>query len=150
MNTFETNRDLIIHFMESIWNKNLFEEIDQFLHQNFVDHSLPPNLPADKEGLKSWIMGTGMAFEHRSVIEDQVTEGNKSIIKIRMFLKHIGPWRGIPPTGTEITTVGFRSFHIENGKIIEHWALVDGNSIENQLRESGKAVKDHIVYENLI
>ena len=141
MNTLETNRNLIIHFMDSIWNKNLFEEIDQFLHPDFVDHSLPPNLPADKEGLKLWIIGTGMAFEHRSVIEDQVTEGNKSIIKFRMFLKHIGPWREISPTGIEISTVGYRCFRIENGRIIEQWALLDGNSIENQLRESAQGCK---------
>jgi predicted SnoaL-like aldol condensation-catalyzing enzyme len=141
MNTLETNRNLIINFVDSIWNKNLFNELDQFIHPNFVDHSLPPNLSPDKEGLKLWITGTGMAFEHRSVIENQVTEGNNSIIKFRMFLKHIGPWRDILPTGAEISTIGYRSFRIENGKIIEHWALLDGNSIENQLRESVRGCK---------
>lgn len=88
-----------------------------------------------------WITGTGMSFDHRTVIEDQVTEGDKSMIKFRMFLKHIGKWRGIAPTSLELSTVGYRYFKLDEGKISEHWALLDGNSIENQLKESALGCK---------
>ena len=135
------NKNQVGIFMDLMWNERSFDEITAFLHEDFVDHSLPPSLPANVYGLKKWITGTGEAFEHHSVIEEQATENNTSIIKIRMILKHIGLWRGIPATGIEFSIVGYRCFRLRDGKIIEHWALLDANSIENQLRQASEGCK---------
>jgi hypothetical protein len=51
---------------------------------------------------------------------------NKVMVKIRMHLKHIGIWRDIEPSGTEICTVGYRYLKLADNKIIGHWALIDG------------------------
>jgi predicted SnoaL-like aldol condensation-catalyzing enzyme len=130
-----TSKEIVTGFIEEIWNKNGFEKLDKYLHPAFSDHSLPPGLPPDKEGLTLWIMGTGQAFEHKTIIEEMVCEENKVMLKIRMLLKHIGTWRNIEPTSADISTVGYRYFKLADNKIIEHWALIDGNAIENQLKE---------------
>ncbi len=135
------NSKLVAEFIEQIWNNRNFEKLDFFLHPEFKDNSLPPALTADKEGMKKWILGTGLSFEHKTTIEEQVTEGDKSIVKIRMNLKHIGVWRDIEPTGTELKTVGFRFYKIAEGKIIEHWGLIDGQTIENQLKNVSQGCK---------
>ena len=137
----KNNKNLVTNFIDTIWNKRQFSELGDFIHPAFIDYSLPPALPANVEGLKIWISGTGTSFEHKTLIEEHVSEGNKSIIKIRMLLKHISTWRSIEATGAEITAVGYRCFRIEEGKIIEHWALLDGNSIENQLKASAEGCK---------
>lgn len=137
----EKNRNLIIGFINNIWNDNQFEEIDNYLHPSFTDHSLPPDLTADKTGLIAWITGTGKAFTHYSVIEQQVTDAERSMIKFSMHLKHIGIWRGLQPTGIDIVAVGYRCFGIQDGKIIAHWGLVDGNAIENQIKEATHGCK---------
>ncbi len=82
------NQELIARFIEEIWNKRHFEKLDEFIHRNFKDHSLPPTLTADKEEMKKWIIGTGTSFEHKTIIEDQVTEGEKSMIKIAMEMTY--------------------------------------------------------------
>ncbi|MFA7421829.1 MAG: ester cyclase [Melioribacteraceae bacterium] len=128
------NSKIVAQFIEQIWNKRNFEKLDRFLHPEFKDYSLPPAMSKDKEGMIKWIAATGASFEHKTTIEEQVTEGDKSIIKIRMDLKHIGIWRNIETTGLEIKTSGFRFYKIDNGKILEHWALIDGQAIENQLK----------------
>jgi predicted SnoaL-like aldol condensation-catalyzing enzyme len=135
------NKSTVTNFIEEIWNKNQFEKIDNYLSSSFIDHSLPPALPANKDGMKLWILGTGKSFEHKTLIDDIVCEDNKVMLKMRMQLKHIGIWRGIEPTDFEISAVGYRYFKLANGKIVEHWALVDGNSIENQLKEASKGCK---------
>jgi predicted ester cyclase len=56
------------------------------------------------------------------------------MLKLRMQLKHIGLWRDIEPTNLEISTIGYRYYKLEAGKITEHWSLLDGNAIENQLK----------------
>ncbi len=129
------NKTIVTNFIDEVWNQNRFEKIDNYLSTDFIDHSLPATLPANKAGMKLWIMATGKSFEHKTIIDNIVSEDNKVMLKMSMQLKHIGIWRGIEPTYSEITAVGYRFYKLANGKIIEHWALLDGNSIENQLKE---------------
>ena len=135
------NSVLVQKFIEQIWNKRSFEMLDDFLHPEFKDHSLLPVLSPDKEGLKKWIIATGISFEHETIIEEQVTEGDQIMLRIKMKLKHIGVWRGIEPTGIELYTTGYRHFKIKDDRIIEHWALVDGETIQNQLKEASHGCK---------
>lgn len=130
------NALLVRDFIDQIWNKRNFNQLDRLLDPAYKDYSLPPVLPADAEGTLQWIVNTGKSFTHHTLIEDQVTEGNLSIIRITMNLKHIGVWRDIEPTGMELTTTGYRQFTLRAGKIITHRALIDGQSIENQLNKA--------------
>lgn len=100
---------LVQQFIEQIWNQQSFEKLPYFLHPDFKDYSLPPSLAADPEGTKKWILNTSHSFTHHSIIEAQVTEGESSMVKIKMELRHTGHWRGwslqvfpfiLPVTGT--------------------------------------------------
>lgn len=135
------NSIVVQNFIEQIWNNKAFEKLDNFLHPDFKDHSLSPLLPPDKKGTQQWIITTGLSFEHHTIIEDQVTAGDQSIVKIKMKLKHIGVWRGIEPTGMEVYTPGYRHFKMKDHHIIEHWALIDGQSIESQLKKASQGCK---------
>ena len=135
------NSKLVKEFIEKIWNNRNFDIIDNFLHPEFRDHSLPPQIGSDKSGTIKWITQTGKSFIHKTTIDDQVTEGEKSIIKISMDLKHIGKWREFEATGTDLNTTGYRSFRFSDGKIIEHWGLINGESIENQISKAKKGCK---------
>ena len=132
------NQNLVSQFIEEIWNKQRFEQLDAFIHPQFKDHSLPKALPPDKEGMKKWIAGMGTSFMHQTIIEDQVTEGENVVIRISLLLKHTGTWRGIPETGTEVTAKGFRFYKVKDEKIIAHWGLIDGQAIESQLKDAAQ------------
>lgn len=127
------NAILVRDFITQIWNNSAFDKLESFLHVDFKDHSLPSMFPPGKEGTKKWIINTGISFQHHTVIEAQVTEGDNCILKIKMQLKHIGVWRNIEPTGIDLQAIGYRHFKCKNGKIMEHWALIDGQAIESQL-----------------
>lgn len=139
MNT--KNKNLITAFIESIWNRSELDQIGHYLHPDFTDHSLPATLPKNSEGLKIWIRNTGLSFEHRTIIDEMVCEDDKVIIKIRMLLKHVGSWREIEPTGKDVVAVGYRFMKIRDQKIVEHWGLVDGNAIEEQLKVHSNGCK---------
>jgi predicted ester cyclase len=136
-----TNKKIIINFIDTIWNQQNFDKIDDFISKNFKDYSLPPNLPEDKNGMKQWILATSQSFEHQTNVEEIICEDEKVMLKIRMNLKHIGVWRNIEPTNYEISVVGYRYYKLIDGKIIEHSGMIDGNAIENQLRETSKGCK---------
>jgi predicted SnoaL-like aldol condensation-catalyzing enzyme len=120
------NKEIVTNFVEEIWNQNQFDKLDKYIHPAFADHSLPSVLPPNKEGLRRWITGTGQSFEHKTIIEEIVCEENKVMLKIKMLLKHIGKYRYVKLAGN---------------KIIEHWALLDGNTIENQLKQAAHGCK---------
>lgn len=129
----KTNKTIVADFIQQIWNEGRLENLPNFIHPDYIDHSLPVTFPTGVEGLSQWIMLTGKSFEHRTVIEEQVTEADKSILKIKMVMKHIGEWRGIAATGREVSTVGYRLYRLAENRIIEHWGLIDGTTLENQL-----------------
>ncbi|SFE44052.1 Predicted ester cyclase [Chitinophaga sp. CF118] len=131
----------ITQFIDEIWNQQRFDRLPHFLHPDFTDHSLPSHLPPNATGLQAWISAVGQSFQHQTIIEDQVTEGDKSILKVRLALVHSGVWRDIAPTGVNVSAIGYRSFRITEDKIIEHWALIDGNTIENQLKDTVSGCK---------
>ena len=135
------NKSIVTNFIEEIWHQQQFDSIEDYIAPNFIDHSLPPTFSANKEGLIRWIVGTGNSFEHQTIIEEMVHEDNKIMLKITMQLKHIGVWRGLKPTHLEISTVGYRYYKLANGKITEHWGLLDGTAIENQLKKSQHGCK---------
>ncbi len=136
------SKEIAINFIKEIWNQNQFDKLENYIHPKFTDHSLPSDLPTNIKGLKLWIIGTGYSFKHKTIIEEIVSEDNKVMLKIKILLKHIGKWRDIEPTGVEIFTVGYRYLKFADDRIIEHWALIDGNAIEKQLKEATHGCKN--------
>jgi predicted SnoaL-like aldol condensation-catalyzing enzyme len=129
------NKQVVTDFVDNIWNNRQYHHLCTFLHPNYEDHSLPPTLPAGPDGLKLWIEGLGKAFAHTTRIDDIVAENDKVAIRITMLLKHTGNWRGIEATQKEFGTTGFRMFRLADGKIIEHWGLLDPTTIENAIKQ---------------
>lgn len=136
-----TNKQLIENFVEIIWNQQQFQRLAEFLHPAYEDHSLPPSFPANRSGLQQWIEATGKSFNHRSTIDRIAVDQDTVMIKFTMHLEHIGPWREIEPTGTFVQAIGYRCYELQEGKIRSHWALLDGNAIENQLRQTAHGCK---------
>ena len=80
---------IVLGFLENIWNKGAIEEAGTFLHPDFIDHSLPAGLPPDAEGLKQWVSLTSASFEHHTIIDDMVTAGYRLFwVKEGMIIAH--------------------------------------------------------------
>lgn len=129
----EQNKNIVRRYIEEVWNRQNLEAVEEFLAENYIDHSLPPQL-SGAVGVKQWITTLSASFDEQTIIEDQVTEGDKSILRLTMRLTHRGEWRGIPATGKQVEIKGYRTYRLEGGKIAEHWALMDGDSLERALR----------------
>lgn len=136
METGRTATETVAKYLDTVWNRRDFERMDEFLHPDFVDHSLPSALPTSKVGTQKWIEMTGVSFEHKTRVDVIVNEGPWVAVKLRMELKHIGTWREWDATFAEIETVGYRFFRVQGQKILEHWALLDAGGIETQLKDA--------------
>lgn len=128
-----TQKKLIARFIAEVWNEGNTSNLSIFLHPDFKDFSLPEGLSPDANGLKEWVSLTHQSFQPQTIIEEHLAEPDKCMVRISMHMKHIGLWRGIPATGITATTHGYRCFLLKDGLILEHRALIDGNTLERQL-----------------
>ncbi len=139
----QSNAALISAFIDNIWNKQHFHLLHQYLHPSFTDHSLPPGMPTNGHGLQQWIEATGRSFDHKTAITELIIEDARAVALIEMHLTHTGQWRGLEASGTDVVTTGYRYFKLQDGRIIEHRALIDGQTIENQIKSVAHGCKAH-------
>jgi len=69
----------------------------------------------------------------RIIFEDIIIEGNKVVCRYYLTGTHNGDFMDLQPTGKEFKVNGMTEFSFHNGKIIEHWNLVDMVSLRKQL-----------------
>ncbi len=66
-------------------------------------------------------------------IEDVVAEGGKVLVRLRVVGTHGGELMGMAPTGRRIDIGVMDLFHVRDGIILEHWALLDNLGMLKQL-----------------
>jgi len=66
-------------------------------------------------------------------IADLVAEGEKVLARLRVKGTHGGDLMGVPPTGRKIDIAVMDLFQIRDGKLIEHWALLDNLGLLRQI-----------------
>jgi len=66
-------------------------------------------------------------------IEDVIAEGEKVLVRLRVKGTHGGELMGLPATGKPIDIGVMDLFHVRDGKLIEHWALLDNLGLLRQV-----------------
>jgi len=66
-------------------------------------------------------------------IEDVIAEGEKVLVRLRVKGTHGGDLMGVPATGRKIDIAVLDLFQIREGKLIEHWALLDNLGLLRQI-----------------
>ena len=66
-------------------------------------------------------------------IEDVIAEGEKVLVRLRVKGTHGGDLMGVPATGKPIDIGVLDLFQIRDGKLIEHWALLDNLGLLRQI-----------------
>jgi predicted ester cyclase len=124
--------DIVLNFIETVWNGNNADAADRFLTPNYRDHAYNGG---DAKALKAVIRELGAAFpDQRQAIDDLVATDDRVMVRIRLQATHTGTFRSLAPTGRAVDVRVARWFRIEDGRIAEHWALLDTSSLLCQLK----------------
>jgi predicted ester cyclase len=65
------------------------------------------------------------AFNPHFTLEHVLADGDKVAVMWTNRGTHVGEWFGIPPTGKTIATAGVDIFLLRDGRLAEHWDVVD-------------------------
>jgi steroid delta-isomerase-like uncharacterized protein len=120
----EANKEFYRHYIEDTWNKRNPAAVDRYLAPDYIEHNT--NLAPGLEGRKKFMATVLAAFsDYHAEIQDVVAEGDRVSAWVVWTGTNDGPYEGRPPTHNKLrfTTADF--FRIADGKIAEHWDVVN-------------------------
>ncbi len=130
----EQNKQIAIEFMDEVLNGGNLDAADKYFADNYVDHTLPPDVPPNVEGLKQLMTMFMNAFpDLHSHAEDVIAEGDKVVVRVPAHGTHKGELMGIPATGKEIHINEIHIVRMADRKMVEHWGVEDQMGMVQQL-----------------
>jgi len=132
MNATDT-RDLIRRYVEDVWNRGDLAALEALTVPAFA-YRLGGQPARDREALAQFIRGTHVAFpDWRVEILDLIVEDNRAAVRWSGQVTHLGPFRGVPPTGRRITVSGINVYEVSEGRIAVEWEQTDSLGMLQQL-----------------
>ena len=132
----EQTKKIIMDMFDKINQKDVngsFKNIDAAC----VDHTpFVPNQKPGIDGFKQIFDVLYKAFpDFNQTINDIIIsqDGKKVSVLETITGTNSGEFMGMPTTNKKIQILGIDNFHIENGKLTDHWGFVDDQTMSQQL-----------------
>ncbi|HET9224649.1 MAG TPA: ester cyclase [Roseiflexaceae bacterium] len=130
----EQNKAIVRRMVEEAQSRQNLAAVDELFAADFVDHSVPPGLPPNREGVKMQFAMFFAAFpDLRVVIHAQVAEGDEVVTRKTFHGTHQGDLMGMPPNGRPIAFDVIDILRLKDGKITDHWNVVDQLGLMRQI-----------------
>ncbi|MEX0657550.1 MAG: ester cyclase [Egibacteraceae bacterium] len=137
MTTADEHKQIVLRYIEEVWNKNDPSKFDEFVAPDAVFHDLvregsfPPGRAAAQENMRRFqkAFGPDMTME----IHDVIAEGDRVVFRFTSDAVHRGEFQGFPPTYRSGTVNGLVVVRMEDGRIAEGWAELDQMGVARQL-----------------
>jgi steroid delta-isomerase-like uncharacterized protein len=130
----QSNTAAVRRFIERYQTAADEDAFAEVMHPDVVDHSRPPGIAEGAEGVRQQFDGFRRAFpDFRATILDQIAESDKVVTRKVFSGTHEGELMGIPPTGRQVEIHVIDIVRLEDGRIVEHWNIVDRLGLLQQL-----------------
>lgn len=131
--SIETNKSTVRRYYEEVHNQEKRDVLNEIAVEEYVEHN---PFPSQGQGLAGFYQRVEMlqnAFTMNFTIEDMIAEGDKVVVRWTNHNIHHGPFMGILATGKSAIVSGIDIWLLRNGKLAEHWDVVDTLSLLQQL-----------------
>jgi predicted ester cyclase len=109
-----------------VLNTGNFELLDELLAPDFVDHLAQPGVPPTRDGLRQTLSALRTAFpDIHYTIEDAIACGDQVVHRLSVTGTMTGEFMGMPATGKPAAWTEIHIGRGVNGRLTEHWGLVD-------------------------
>lgn len=127
MSVEDTNKELVTRYFEEFFVTGDTDVFAELVSPDVVNYELEA-----MDGLsdfETWSMSIAMLNDAASdltvEIIDVIAEDDKVVVYAVMTGTHDGELMGIPATGNDVYVPFFDLFRLEDGLIVEHWAVND-------------------------
>lgn len=128
----QQNKQLLADFADAVFVKKDFTKLPQFMQQTYIQHN--PLVPQGLSGFQHFFADWFKAVpDWHYELEKLVAEGDTVWAYGVYSGTQQGEWLGIPATGKHYRIYAVDIFRIENGKLAEHWDVLDTYGLFKQL-----------------
>ena len=130
----EENKVIFRRVMEEAFSQGNLDALDRLMSPDFIEHEAGPGQGRGLEGVKTIVAIMRTAFpDLHATIEDMTAEGDKTWARVTLRGSNTGDFMGRPPTGKTVTYEAIDICRYANGKMVEHWGIVDMLGMMQQL-----------------
>jgi predicted ester cyclase len=109
-----------------VLNNGNFGLIDELVSTDFVDRTPQPGVSPTRDGFKQSAMALKKAFpDLRYAVEDTIQSGDKIVHRLSGSGTMTGDFMGVQANGKRTTWTEIHVGRVANGRLTEHWGLVD-------------------------
>ena len=121
--------------VETLQNQGRLERIGEFIHADVVDHAKAPELPPGIEGVAMVLRAIRSGFpDHDAKVLHMIAQGDLVATHKTFTGTHKGEFFGMAPTGKRATIRVMDIVRYRDGKVAEHWNIVDVAGLMQQLQ----------------
>jgi steroid delta-isomerase-like uncharacterized protein len=128
----QDNKQLALQVYELVNARNT-DAIGELVAESYQEHDPLPGQGEGREGVRDRFSILSLALAPKYTIEDVVAEGDRVVVRWTNSGTHIGVFAGIPPTGRSFVIAGIDIYRVADGKLAEHWHVVDQLAMMAQL-----------------
>jgi predicted ester cyclase len=130
----ETYRAVAERLLVEAYGRGNSDVLSELVTPGFIDHALPDGFPPSLEGTRSFIrMLRGAMPDLRYTIEDSFLGGSRLAIRVTGQGTMRGPLLGHTPSGKQATWPEIHVCSLEQGRLTEHWSVIDWLGMFKQL-----------------
>ena len=122
-----TNMKMIERLPLEVLNKGSVELINEILSVDYVDHAAQPGTPKTRDGFKQTVLALRTAFPGPSTTRSMTTteSGDRIVHRLTASGTMKGDFQGMTASGKRATWTEIHIGRVANGRLIEHWSVID-------------------------
>jgi predicted ester cyclase len=131
----EANKRVVARLTRELFNDDGdVGVVDELLAEDFRDHTPAAGASGDRESYRQRALAMRGPFSDiRTTSDELIAEGDRVAERWTSRFRHTGEFMGIAPTGAEIEILGFATYRLRDGRIVEFWGLSDAMGLMQQL-----------------
>jgi len=146
MATDGTNKDLLIQFIEDVWNAGIVDAADKYIAPTYTIHHDPGDpwdgMTLDLAGYKERVTRSRAPFpDQRFAFQDLLATDDRVAMTWRWVATHKGDLPGFPATGKEIRMSGATVYYVRDGLFTGHWQVTDRLGVYVQLQQASEGTR---------
>lgn len=133
LSTLDANKALLRRYKTAILNDRDLDALGEVAAVDYIDHAAFPGQAAGLEGLKQRATTLWQALDPHWTIDDIVAENDVVVLRWHLTGRHVGTFAGLASTGKPCVIRGIDVYRVHEGKMAEHWNVVDIHGFVQQV-----------------
>ncbi len=127
-----SNEDIVAKVGNSVFNGHDFGVLEECMRDDYIQHN--PLVPQGREGFEGFFRDAFGAVPDWRYTPKKITSGGDLVWAYGTYSgTQKGEWLGIPATGKAFSFDAVDIFRLEDGRLAEHWDVMDVYGLFKQL-----------------